>query len=86
MAKIVLRSDEDKVIVAKNIAFIEVRTNDNRLAGVLFVNEESSRLKVFYPGDIEFARYSKIFNVDAAKSIHVNCDWSERKKERLKKN
>jgi hypothetical protein len=84
MSLIKLRSGKTgKLYNAEGISFVEIYSTDNKLIGVLSVNDVLKMVELLRPGDLAFYRYKEAFNCSTGELKDVNCDWIERKRKML---
>lgn len=84
MALIKLRAHDGRVFSIKNIAFVELQTDDETLAGVISVDEQSNKMKVHYPGDVAFHRYAKLFAKQESQLIVLQNNHTQQKQVKSK--
>lgn len=81
MALIKLRSEKTgKLYNADGISFVELCTDDNKLVGVVKVNEALGLVELLRPGDTSFFKYTTTFGRDTGEMLDVNLTWLERKR------
>lgn len=85
MAFIKLRAEDGRVFAVKNIAFVELQTEDGSLAGVISVDEKTKRIRVYYPGDAAFHRYAKLFSKEESKMVVLQSNTGSTKSSKQEK-
>jgi hypothetical protein len=81
MALIKLRSEKTgKLYNAEGVSFVELCTDDNKLVGVVLVNEGMKLVELLRPGDSGFFKYTQTYKRDAGKVKDIDLTWLERKR------
>ena len=81
MGNVNIRDKEGRLYRLKGALCLEICDSEDSLLAVLLLEDNSmSRVKLVYPGDVEFARYKRIFSKKEGKLVAVNTSRTERKK------
>jgi hypothetical protein len=81
MGNINIRDNEGRVFRLKGALCIEICDSEDALLAVMTLEDRGmQRVKLVYPGDVEFARYKRIFAKQEGKLVAVRTNWQERKK------
>lgn len=81
MGNINIRDNEGRVFRLKGALCIEICDSEDALLAVMTLDDKGmQRVRIAYPGDVEFARYKRIFAKQEGKLIAVGTSWKERKK------
>lgn len=81
MGNINIRDNEGRVFRLKGALCIEICDSEDALLAVMTLEDRGmQRVKLVYPGDVEFARYKRIFAKKEGQLVAVRTNWQERKK------
>jgi hypothetical protein len=81
MGNINIRDKDGRVFRLKGALCIEICDSEDALLAVMTLDDKGmQRVRIAYPGDVEFARYKRIFAKQEGKLIAVGTSWKERKK------
>lgn len=81
MGVVNIRDTKGKLYSLKGALFVELCDSDGNLVAVMSLEDKGmTKVKVAYPGDVEFARYKRIFAKQEGALLAVNTSWQERKK------
>jgi hypothetical protein len=81
MGNVNIRDKEGRLYRLKGALCLEICDSEDSLLAVLLLEDGGmSRVKLVYPGDVEFARYKRIFAKKEGRLVAVNSDRTERKK------
>lgn len=81
MGRVGVRTKDGKLHVVKDTVVVELQGDDGSLIALIYMDAATSRAKLAFPGDKEFARYKRLFSKQEGKIVAVNMDRNDRKRQ-----